>query len=226
MLLRALGFKPKNSLNVLRPKLPVLHAFVDISVSKGATAQVSVDAITAKTISTPTFAGLSVGSVVVFIYTNPNGKYRFSTKCTSIKAAEAHFALPAKIEPLQKFGGAQKRTTVRLDATLPASWRFTMQGKGTGEFTRGSLTDISRTGASLIADRDLSKGTQVEVRFSLNSVAAPVELLGEVMRASKIEKSGKNSLGLRFLGVTAADDRAIMEFINSRQADRRSRGLA
>jgi c-di-GMP-binding flagellar brake protein YcgR len=226
MLFRALGFKPKSSLNALRTKLPVLHAFVDITVSKGASTQVSVDAITSKTISTPAFPGLSVGAVVVFVYTNPHGKYRFATKCTSIKAAEAHFALPVKIEPLQKFGGAQKRNTVRLDTTLPAQWRYTTQGKGTGEFTRGSLTDISRTGASLIADRDLSKGTQVEVRFSLNSVAAPVELLGEVMRASKIEKSGKNSLGLRFVGVSSADDRAIMEFINNRQAERRSRGLA
>jgi c-di-GMP-binding flagellar brake protein YcgR len=225
-MLRALGFKPKISLNALRPKLPVLHAFVEISIPKGKTEQVSVDDITTKTISTRTFTGVAAGVVAVFVYTNPNGKYRFTTKCTSVKGAEAHFAMPAKIEALQKFGGAQKRNTVRLDTTLTAHWRFAMQGKGTGEYTRGALTDISRTGASLITSRDLSKGTQVEVRFSLNSVAAPVELLGEVMRASKIEKSGKNSLGLRFVGVSAADDRAIMEFINSRQAERRSRGLA
>jgi hypothetical protein len=33
-------------------------------------------------------------------------------------------------------------------------------------------------------------------------------------------------LGLRFHGVKPEEDRAIMEFINKRQADRRNRGLA
>jgi hypothetical protein len=46
------------------------------------------------------------------------------------------------------------------------------------------------------------------------------------MRTSKIEASGKISLGLRFHGLKADEDRAIMEFINKRQAERRSRGLA
>jgi c-di-GMP-binding flagellar brake protein YcgR len=60
----------------------------------------------------------------------------------------------------------------------------------------------------------------------VSSSASPLLLLGEVMRSSKIETSGKVSLGLRFNGLSPGEDRAIMEFINKRQAERRSRGLA
>jgi hypothetical protein len=41
-----------------------------------------------------------------------------------------------------------------------------------------------------------------------------------------VPTSGKHSHGLRFQGVTPDEDRAILEFINKKQADLRSRGLA
>jgi c-di-GMP-binding flagellar brake protein YcgR len=228
MLLKALGFKPKSSPQELRTRMPALHAFVDLTVVRGGgSGSVSIDAVGPKTMTVSALPGLTVGAVGVFVYANAAGKYRFSSKCVSIKGAQAIFQLPAKIDALQTFGGgAQKRSSMRLDTTVPAQWRPAPAGKGNGEFTRGSVTDISRTGSSLIADRELSKGTQVEVRFTLNSASAPITLLGEVMRTSKIERSGKFSLGLRFHGVSANDDRAIMDFINKRQAERRSRGLA
>jgi c-di-GMP-binding flagellar brake protein YcgR len=134
--------------------------------------------------------------------------------------------MPVKIQTLSaNGGGAQKRSSVRLDTTVPCSWRFAPQGKGSGEFYRGSLTDVSRTGASLVADRELKKTTMVEVKVVLSSASPPMVLLGEVMRVGKIEQSGKSSHGLRFHGVSPNDDKAIMEFINRRQADRRNRGL-
>jgi c-di-GMP-binding flagellar brake protein YcgR len=162
----------------------------------------------------------------VFVYANSYGRFRFSAKCLAVKGNQATFELPKTIATLKRYDGAQKRATVRLDTTLPAAWRYVSLGKGNGEFARASLTDLSRTGLSLIIDRELTKGTQVEVRFTLNSASAPVLVLGEVVRASKIEKSGKVSHGLRFHGVGDAVDRAIMEFINKRQTERRNRGLA
>ncbi|GAC1544771.1 MAG: hypothetical protein NVS2B17_26300 [Candidatus Velthaea sp.] len=230
MFLRVLGIKPKPNLGTLRAKLPALHAFVDISMPRGLSGSVSIDAIAPKTIATAVVPGLTVGSVAIFVYTNPAGKFRFATKCIAITGSQAIFDLPKSIETLQRASGAgdgaQKRTTVRLDTTVPAQWRYASGGKGNGEFMRGSLTDISRSGASLISDREISKGSQVEVRLALNSDSAPLMLLSEVMRTSKIERSGKHSLGLRFHGMSQADDRAVMEFINKRQAERRSRGLA
>lgn len=228
MFLRALGFKTKPSVQQLRARMPAVHAFVELSVLNGEGGQVCIDEIGPKSITVSALPSLAIGSVGVFVYANALGKFRFSAKCLGVRASQAIFALPARVEILAKTsgGGAQKRSTVRIDTTLSAQWRYAPAGKGNGEFARGSVTDLSRSGASLLIDRELSKGTQVEVRFTLNSASAPLIFLGEVMRTSKIEKSGKNSLGLRFHGVSNADDRAIMEFINKRQAERRSRGLA
>ncbi len=92
---------------------------------------------------------------------------------------------------------------------------------------RASLTDISRSGASLIVDREREDVEPcVETSFCVSTAAAPLVLLGEVMRSAGIESSKKISLGLRFDGVKPEEDRAIMEFINKRQAERRNRGLA
>lgn len=120
----------------------------------------------------------------------------------------------------------QQRAAVRLDVTVPGLWRDAPGGKAVGAYNRGSITDISRTGASLTTDREIRRGAQAEVKFSISTAARPLVLLAEVMRTSKIETSGKSSLGLRFLGITPEEDRTIMEFINKRQAERRSRGLA
>ncbi len=127
---------------------------------------------------------------------------------------------PARLEP------PPQRAALRLEVTVPGHWRHAPGGKGGGEYQRGAITDISRTGALLIVDRDAKLGSQVELKFGLSTFPRPLVLLGEVMRASKIEGGGKSALGLRFKGVTADEDRAIMEFINKRQAERRSRGLA
>ena len=143
-----------------------------------------------------------------------------------LHGSDAVFAIPERVETLQVFSAAKQRAAVRLDATVPAQWRFAPGGKGTGDYVRGSLTDISRSGASLIVDREVKKGTFVETRFAVSTAAAPLVLLGEVMRSSPIESSKKISLGLRFHGVKPEEDRAIMEFINKRQAERRNRGLA
>jgi c-di-GMP-binding flagellar brake protein YcgR len=53
-----------------------------------------------------------------------------------------------------------------------------------------------------------------------------VVLLGEVMRHDHIPTSGKHSHGLRFQGVRPEEEQAIVDFINKKQADLRSRGLA
>jgi c-di-GMP-binding flagellar brake protein YcgR len=226
MVLRALGFKPKAAGN-LKAKLPLANSFVDLSVPGGkGTQSVCVEQIDSKGFTCTAAPDVKAGSAAVFVYSSAGGKYRFSAKCTAVRGEHATFDLPKSIETLAKFGGSQQRQTVRLDAVVPAHWRHAHDGKGRGEFTRASLTDISRTGASLIIGHELAKGTQVEVRFTLNSASAPVVLLSEVMRTSKIGTAGKVSLGLKFHGVRPEDDRAIMEFINKRQAERRSRGLA
>ena len=222
-----LGFGPKPMASQLKLKLPQLNSFVDLTMTGGGPrGSVCVEAIGDRTLTVGSLPGTKPGGTGVFSYSNAVGRFRFSAKCVELRGGNAIFAVPERIETLQVFSGAQQRTAVRIDATVPAQWRFAPGGKGTGDYVRGSLTDISRSGASLIVDREVKKGTFVESRFSVSTAAAPLVLLGEVMRSSAIESSKRLSLGLRFHGVKPEEDRAIMEFINKRQAERRNRGLA
>ena len=227
MVLSLFGFGRRALSPQLKLKLPQLNSFVDLVIAGGGPrGSVCVESLSDRDVTVGVLPGTKSGATGIFSYNNEVGRFRFSSRCVTVRADEAVFAIPERIETLQVFSGAQKRAAVRLDATVPAQWRFAPGMKGTGDYVRGSLTDVSRSGASLIVDRDVKKETYVEVRFAVSTAATPLVLLAEVMRNSPIETSKRVSLGLRFHGVKPEEDRAIMEFINKRQADRRNRGLA
>ncbi|HTU71492.1 MAG TPA: PilZ domain-containing protein [Candidatus Baltobacteraceae bacterium] len=166
-----------------------------------------------------------VGEVAVLIYNAAAGRYRMETKIAAVTATSTQFDPPRRLNLIGAATGAQKRQNVRLDAIVTGEWRFAPGGVGNGEFARATIRDISRGGCSLILDREIRLHTTVEVKLRLK-VDAPLTLLGEVMRHEKIEKSGKFSHGLRFQGLRPDEDQAIIDFINRRQAELRSRGLA
>lgn len=220
------GLGRKTSSRNLKDKLPHVNSFVQLAMSGGGPrGSVCVETVGDRSLSVTALPGVKAGGTGVFAYENTVGRYRFVARCVVVRSA-AVFALPERIETLQAYSGAAHRAAVRLDATVPAHWRFAHSGRGTGDFVRASLTDISRSGASLIVDREVKKGTYVETKFAISTVSSPLVLLGEVMRSEAIEASKKTSLGLRFHGLKPDEDRAIMEFINKRQAERRNRGLA
>ncbi len=211
----------------LKIKLPQLNSFVALAMTgSGPRGSVCVESLTDRNLTVTALPGTSTGGTGVFTYENPVGKFRFASKCVALRSGIATFAMPERIEALHVFASAKHREAVRLDTTLTARWRFAPGGRGSGEFARAALTDISRTGASLIVDREIRRGTYLETCFTVSPAAPPLVLLGEVMRSSGIESSKKISLGLRFNAVKPAEDRAITEFINKRQAERRNRGLA
>ena len=222
-LLHALGFAKKPQLN-LRTRLPAINSFVDIVVPGGrGGGSVCIESIGKSSFMTSAALSIAPGTTVHFSYSTPTGKYRFSTKVTAGTGAHLTFGMPSHIEQLAVFGG-QKRTAVRLDATVPGQWRLCHGGKGTGEYQRANIRDISRGGASLITDSELKKGTHVQVKLALGETT--LIIMGEVMRTDKIAASGKHNNGLRFSGIRPNEDRAIMDFINRRQAELRNRGLA
>ena len=210
-------------------KLPNANAFVDIVVAGRTSRSVSVDSITAKGIVVRGVIGRS-GETAVMLYDSGHGRLRAAKKITGASGDRTTLALPARVTSASSSpgsgGGAQKRQTVRLDALVPGTWRFAPGGKGTGEFVKANIRDISRGGCSLILDRELKRGTSVEVQLRLREGGAPLVLLGEVMRQERIASSGRFSHGLRFHGIRPEEDHAIVEFINRKQAELRSRGLA
>ncbi|MDE2483193.1 MAG: PilZ domain-containing protein [bacterium] len=205
-------------------KLPQLNSFVEVSVGGRAMRSVTVEAVSAKGIVTREALG-SVGEAAVLVYTTPSGRFRAASKIAAVSGSTTQFDPPKRISLIGAAVGAQKRQSVRLDALVSGGWRFAPGGIGTGEFARATIRDISRGGCSLILDRPLKLHTKVEVQLQLRSDAS-LTLLGEVMRHETIKASGKHSHGLRFQGMRPEEDQAIVEFINKRQADLRSRGLA
>jgi PilZ domain len=226
-MLRLFGLGPKPLSPQLRLKLPEVSGWADVvMIGQGPRGAVCVESLNDRSFSIGALRDMRPGGIGVFSYDNATGRFRFSSRCLDVRGHSAVFAIPERIETLQVFSGAQKRAAVRLDATLPAQWRFAPNGRGSGEYARGSLVDLSRSGASLIIDREVKNGSLVETRFAVSTAATPLVLLAEVVRNSAIESSKRVSLGLRFHGIQPDEDRAIMDYINKRQADRRHRGLA
>ena len=206
-------------------KLPSVHTFVDVVVAARAVRSVSVETIDAKGIVTRESLGQR-GESAVLVYANPSGRFRARSRIIASDETTTTFELPRSVENLGAAQGEQKRQSVRLDALIVGHWRFAPGGKGIGEFTRGSVRDISRGGCALITERMIKTGTMLELKLPLRSSGEPVVLVGEVMRHQVVESSGKHSHGLRFIAPPPDEEQAIAEYINRKQADLRSRGLA
>ena len=205
-------------------KLPVQHAFVDVSVGGRPMRSVSVEEVGPKHIVVGAVVGRA-GERGAFVYQNPNGKFRFGASIAQVRDGMTCFEMPEKVEALAG-GPTQKRSSVRLDTLLTGTWRMAPGGKGVGEFMKGSIRDISRGGCAIIIDRQCKVGQWLEVRMSLKNDMPPLTVLGEIVRCEQVPTSGKFSHGLRFQGLTADEDRTIREFIQRKQAELRSRGLA
>jgi c-di-GMP-binding flagellar brake protein YcgR len=216
-------FRGSAKKGVPEEKLPAQHSFVDVTVAGRGSRSVSVEEVGPERIAVGDTVGRK-GERGVFVYQNAMGKFRFAVTITDLRDGMTYFEMPERVETLG--GGQQKRSSVRLDTLLSGHWRMAPGGKGVGEFQKGSIRDISRGGCALIMDRQCKVGQTIEVKMSLNSNAPPLTVLGEVMRSEQVPTSGKFSHGLRFHGLTPLEDRAILEFINRRTAELRSRGLA
>lgn len=213
------------STGIAAAKLPQLNTFIDVVAGGRPSRQVTVESVGPKGIVTSEVVG-KAGETAILIYQAPGGRFRAQTKISSVAGATTLFETPKKVDLIGAATGAQKRSSVRLDTIVSGQWRFAPRGVGTGEWVKCTIRDISRGGCSLIIDRGLKHHTQVEVKVQLKPGAPEVAFLGEVMRHEVIKASGKHSHGLRFQGMRPAEDQAIVEFINRRQAELRSRGLA
>lgn len=206
-------------------KLPQRNSSVDVVVGGRASRTVTVDESSERGIVTRDVIGRT-GEPAVFVYTTPAGRFRLQTKIAGVKGSNTYFEPPKRVELVGAAQNAQKRSSVRLGALVTGAWRFAPSGKGSGEFTRATIGDISRGGCALNTDRALRPGTLLEVRLTLREGKPPLVLLAEVVRHHEIRSSGKHSHGLRFQGVRPEEDNAIVEFINRKQSELRSRGLA
>jgi len=224
-ILSLFGIRSKPSAKELREQLPAIHSFIDCITRGGPKGQVCFEGIGPKTCTISVLPGMQAGQAVALSYTNASGKYSFESSITSVTAQQATLEMPDRIKTVQKFAGARARNTVRIDTTVNVQWRFTPAGKIATDYAKASLSDLSRGGAQLTIDRELKIGQKVDVLTPLAADGPPALLQGEVRRVDKT-RTGKYNAGLRFVNLKPEVDHAISDFINRRQADLRSRGLA
>lgn len=205
--------------------LPARGASIDVIVAGRSSQSVHVDTPGPKAFIVEGVLG-RVGESTVVIFTSTAGKFRFSTRISAIKGSTTLLDMPRRIDRVGANMAEHRRATVRLDAIVPGRWRFAPGGKGSGEFNKANIRDISRGGCSLIADRELRSGTLVEIQIVLKNGQPEITFLGEVVRSQGILTSGRYSHGIRFHGISVQEDRAIIDFINRKQTELRSRGLA
>ena len=205
-------------------KLPQLHSFVDITVMGRGLKSVSVERVGAKEIAVAEILGRA-GENAVIVYQNELGRFRASARITGVKNGATRLELSEQIEAVAG-DGEQKRSSMRLDKLVQGYWRFAPSGTGVGEFMKGSVGDISSGGCALITSRQFKMNQMLEVKLYLRPDSEPLLVLGEVVRTAPIPTSGKFSHGLRFQGVSSEGEHAIAEFINRKQTELRSRGLA
>jgi len=216
------GARAKRS-RIPEEQLPVLHSFVDVTVPGRKARSAAVEEVTPRVIVLGDACG-RVGERASIVYETPAGRFRLAAPIVGLRGGMTVFAVPARVDTLA--GGAQKRSTVRMDVLVAGSWRFAPSGRAVGDFRRGNIRDISRGGCALIMDRQCKLGQMLEVQLFLRQSEAPLTVLAEVMRCEPIPTSGKFSHGLRFHGLRPEEDQAILEFINNKLADLRNRGLA
>ena len=204
-------------------QLPVQHSFVDVTVMGRPSRSVSVEQAGPKFIVVGDAIGRP-GDRGAFVYQTPAGRFRFGATIVKVEQGMTYFEMPRRVESIG--GGAQKRSSVRLDTLVAGMWRMAPGGKGVGEFMKGSIRDISRGGCALIVSRACKAGQWLEVKIALRPEMPPLSVIGEIMRVEQVPTSGKYSHGLRFHGLTPDEDHIILEYINRKTAELRSRGLA
>jgi c-di-GMP-binding flagellar brake protein YcgR len=225
-LLEMLGLKKAPTAKQLRDMLPSLHSFIDVAIKNGPKGSICFENAGTKTFLTTSIPGMAAGQSVNFLYSNEHGRYRFTATITATDGKQATFAMPARIETVQKFAGAAKRKTVRIDTTVQMSWRYKPLGKIATEWQKASVSDISRSGCSLATPVQIKVGSVLELKLPLLANGGDMTLSAEAMRVDAMGTTKQRySAGLKFVQTTAEGERAVIDFINRRQTDLRGRGL-
>jgi c-di-GMP-binding flagellar brake protein YcgR len=225
-LLQALGFKKPPTAKQLRAMLPATHSFVDVAVKNGPKGSICFESAGTKTFLTTAMAGMAAGQSVNFLYSNEQGRFRFTASITSTDGKQATFAMPARIETVQKFNGARKRATARIDTTVAMTWRYAPVGKIATEWQKATVSDVSRTGCSLNTTTAIKVGSVLELKLPLQPNGTDVALRAEAMRVEPIGVTKRHTVGLKFVQTAPETERVVADFINRRQTDLRNRGLA
>lgn len=222
-LFQAIGIRSKsNAIN--SDHLPIENDFVDVFAG-GKTETVCIESVSKAGIETRRPPKAVLGQPALFNYSNKLGRFRFQTECTKISGACATFALPLEITVIEQLG--EKRKNFRLNKLLNVQWRYAPDGVGNGPFVKGTVRNLSSTGACLDVGRELRKGTLVEIQLDPVLLGKrPVIAIAELARPAQKDSKGVISAGVCFQGIGMTGQNAIAEFIHTFEKNDKERHLA
>lgn len=223
-MLNFFGGQKKPSGSKLRDMLPATHAFVNFTVrGNGPQGRICYEGASLKTFRTTKMSGMTPGQDGVFTYDNPIGKFTFTARLVSIDDDQAVFNLPGDIKTLSRTAAADRRVEARVDTTVNAEWRFKPVGKIATNWTKVTISDLSRTSGSMTAERDFKPQDLLEIRMTLEGTQ-PLTIDASPVRS---EKSGsKYRVSLTFKHTNEESSHAITRFVNKRMTELRHRGLS
>ena len=223
-MLNFFGGQKKPSGSKLRGMLPQTHAFVNFTVrGNGPQGKICFEGASLKTFRTTKIAGMTPGQDGVFTYDNPSGKFSFTARLVSVADDQAVFNLPEDIKTLSRTAAADRRVEARVDTTVNAEWRYKPVGKIATNWSKVTISDLSRTSASMTAEREFKPQDHVEIRMVLEGTCA-ITIDASPVRS---EKTGsKFRVSLTFKHASEESSHAITRFVNKRMTELRSRGLS
>ena len=123
----------------------------------------------------------------------------------------------------KKPDATKRRTLAPAPILVDGEWRFKPAGKLASPWAKTVVSDLSRTSANMMAERELKAGDVVEVRMILEGTQ-PVTIDAAIVRSEKAGAKFKTALALRHVNEEASH--VITRFVNKRMTELRGRGLA
>jgi hypothetical protein len=222
-MLNFFGSKKKPAALNVRDKLPATHAFVTYVVRGGGPqGRVCFEGAGLKTFRTTKIDGMVPGQTGVFTYTNTLGQFTFSARLVSLSDDQAVFNIPEAVTALARTSRLERRAEPRIDTTVSGEWRFKPVGKIVGAWSKVLVSDLSRTSATMTADRAFKAQEAIELRLVLDA-KVPIVLDTIIVRAD--QAGSKYKVGLTFRHLDDESSHVITRFVNKRMTELRSRGL-
>ncbi len=204
--------------------LPLTHAFVNFTVrGNGPQGRLCFEGASLKTFRTTKIAGMTPGQEGVFTYENPIGKFSFTARLVSMADDQAIFNLPTDIKTISRTAAGDRRVEPRVDTTVNGEWRFKPAGKIATSWNKVTISDLSRTSASMTAEREFKAHDVLEIRMVLEGTQA-LTIDASPVRSDKT--GSKYRVSLTFKHTHDESSHAITRFINKRMTELRHRGLS
>ncbi|MCX7921638.1 MAG: PilZ domain-containing protein [Clostridia bacterium] len=166
---------------------------------------------------------IPVGSKVRVVFLHDRyGLLAFIGSIISKEKKDALIVLNTLVE--SEFEKIQRRNFFRLDCILDAFYYFpddpnnTTQDQLNPEYKSAITKNLSGSGASIIIEQEIPKGSSIDLRIQLNNENT-IAVLCKVVRCTEIaaSKGKKYDLGLHFKGITQRDQDILIKYIYDQQ---------